>query len=372
MTVPLLDVLAHHAPIQSEIEEAALRVLRSGRFILGPEIDGFEKELAAAIGSADAVALSSGTDALLAVLMALGVGPGSEVVTTPFTFFATAGVVSRLGARPVFADIEPASFNLDPAKAEAAITPRTKAILPVHLFGQSVDLDRYEDLSKRKGIPVVEDSCQAVGARFKGRPVGSAGVASCLSFFPSKNLGCAGDGGAITTNDPEFGKKIRATRMHGETSRYHHLFVGGNFRMDALQAAILRVKLPHLPGWEAGRRKNADRYRSLFAEAGLAGGTVSIPEELPGAHHVYNQFVIRVPKRDELTAFLAKEGIGHAVYYPVPLHLQECFRDLGYAPGAFPEAEKACAEVLAIPIFSELAPGAQEEVVSAISRFYRG
>jgi len=372
MEVPLLDVALHHAPIQKEIEDAALRVLRSGRYILGPEIQGFEKELAESLGSADAIAVSSGTDALLAAFMALGAGPGSEVVMPPFTFFATAGVLSRLGAKPVFVDVEPDSFNMDATKVEDAMTPRTIAMEPVHLFGQCADLDVLSEISKRRGVPIVEDACQAIGAKWNGRQAGTVGAAGCFSFFPSKNLGGAGDAGAIATNDPKLAERLRAIRVHGGARTYFHDEVGGNFRMDAIQAAILRVKLIHLSGWEERRRKNAEIYRRLFEEAGLAGDPVVLPAVKPGARHVYNQFVIRVPRRDDLAKHLGAARIGHAVYYPLPLHLQPCFGYLGYSEGSFPESERACREVLALPIFPELVLPQLEQVVGSIREFYRG
>ena len=367
--IPLLDVVAHHQPILPELEAAALRVIRSGRYILGPEVEELEKELSAAIGGGvSTVAVSSGTDALLEVFMALRLGSGDEVVTTPFTFFATAGTVARVSAKPVFVDIDPVTFNLDVSKVEAAIGPRTKAIEPVHLFGQCCDLGALEEISKRRNVPLVEDACQAIGAKWNGRAAGTVGLSGCFSFFPSKNLGGLGDSGAITTTDPEFATRLRALRVHGGLAQYRHEEVGGNFRIDALQAALLRVKLPHLPEWEAGRRRNADRYRELFAAAKL--DEVVLPTALPAAHHVYNQFVIRVPRRDDLAKALSAAGIGNAVYYPRPLHLQDCFRDLGHREGDFPEAERACREVLALPIYPELTAPQQEQVVAEISRFF--
>ncbi len=330
------------------------RVVDSGQFIMGAEVERFEAELAAATGTRHAVGVSSGTDALLVALMALGVGPGDEVVTSVFSFFATAGVVSRLGARPVFVDIEEASFNLDPAAARAACGPRTRAVIPVHLFGRAAaTLD--------VPVPEIEDAAQSIGAS-KVR-----GLASCLSFFPSKNLGAFGDAGAVLTGDPAFADRVALMRAHGSRPKYLHHVVGGNFRIDALQAAILRVKLPRLADSSAARRRNADRYRALFAGARVPP-ELRLPEDAPG--HIYNQFVIRAPRRDELREHLRRADIGSEVYYPIPFHQQACFRELGYADGAFPRAEAASREVLALPIYPELTEEQQAYVVAKISEFY--
>ena len=355
MKIPLVDLAAAHAPLRPEIDAAIARVIDSGHFIGGPEVEGFERELAPVCGAAHAVAVSSGTDALLVSLMALEVGPGDEVVTTPLSFFATAGAIARLGARPVFADIEPDSFNLDPAAAVAACTVRTRAIVPVHLFGRPATLPATE-------VPIVEDAAQSIGAA----PV--AGAAACLSFFPTKNLGALGDGGAVVTADAAFAERVRLLRNHGARPKYHHALVGGNFRLDALQAAVLRVKLPRLEAWTAARRRNAARYRDLFAAAGV--DAVRVPADAPG--HIYNQFVVRVPRRDELRAHLTRAGIGTEVYYPVPFHLQPCFAELGYGAGAFPHAEAACREALALPVYPAMTSSQQAQVVAAIARFYRG
>ena len=362
--VPLLDLKAQYASIRDEVRAAIDRVCESQHFILGPEVEALEREVAAFCGVKHAVGVSSGTDALLGALMALGVGPGDEVVTPSYSFFATAGVVARLGAKPVFADIEPGTFNVDPAQAKAKATPRTKAILPVHLFGRCADLDALLAL----GIPVVEDAAQAIGARDgKGRLAGTSGRASCFSFFPSKNLGGFGDGGMVVTDDADLAERLRVLRVHGSKPKYHHKLVGGNFRLDALQAAVLRVKLRHLPAWTERRRANAERYRRLFAEDGLTTD-VRLPGDIPG--HIYNQFVVRVRQRDRLRAHLEAAGIGTEVYYPVPLHLQECFAALGYRKGDLPQSEAAALDSLALPIYPELTEDQQHTVVQEVGRFY--
>jgi len=355
MKVPLLDVKAQNAPLREPLLAALARVVEAGAFILGPEVEAFERELADYLGARRAVGLSSGTDALLVALMALGVRPGDEVVTTPLSFYATVGCIARLGARPVFADIDPRTFNLDPAAAAAACGPRTRAVIPVHLFGRPAELPRV-------AVPVVEDSAQSIGAC----PV--AGIASCLSFFPSKNLGAMGDGGALLTNDDAFADQVTLLRAHGSKPKYVHHRVGGNFRLDAMQAAILRVKLGALAGWTAARRANAARYRGLFAAAAVPAEVV-LPEDTPS--HIYNQFVIRAPRRDALRAHLAEHGVGTEIYYPLALHLQPCFTELGYRAGAFPAAERATAEVLALPIYAELTEAQQAYVVEQIAGYYR-
>jgi dTDP-4-amino-4,6-dideoxygalactose transaminase len=371
VTVPLLDIGAQHAPIRDALLAALTRVLDSGRFIGGAEVDALERELADAIGVPEAVGVSSGTDALLVALMALGIGPGDEVITSPYSFFASAGVVARLGATPVFVDIQPDTFNINAAGVAAAITSRTRAIMPVHLFGQPADLHPIINAAIASGIPIVEDAAQAIGATYDGHQVGSLGAFGCFSFFPSKNLGALGEAGLVTTSSPALARSVRMLRNHGMEPKYFHRVVGGNFRLDALQAAALRVKLPHLEDWTNGRRRNAARYRSLFESAGLAD-TVRLPVERPGLTHIYNQFVIRVPKRDSLRAHLETSGIGTEVYYPVPIHRQECFRNLGHGEGAIPEAEAAARESLALPIYGELTEGQQDMVVDAIVGFYRG
>src|SRR6266542_88907 len=368
MKVPLLDLQAQYRPIRDEILAAMTRVADSQRFIMGPEIEALEQEFARMLGIPHAIAVSSGTDAVLLALMALGIGPGDEVVTTTYSFFATAGAVVRLGARPVLVDIDPATFNIDASRAVAAITPRTKAILPVHLFGVTADLDPLIAAGARAGIPIVEDAAQAIGSTYKSRPAGGIGAFGCFSFFPSKNLGAFGDAGLVTTNDPALAARARLLRTHGMQPKYYHHVVGGNFRMDALQAAVLRVKAPYLAKWTEGRRANAARYRTLFRSAGL-DGFVTLPAEPADRLHIYNQFVVRTPERDALKRHLDEHGIGNEIYYPVPFHLQPCFADLGYAAGDFPHAERAAAESLAIPVYGEMTQAQQEAVVSAIGAF---
>jgi dTDP-4-amino-4,6-dideoxygalactose transaminase len=368
MKVPLLDLQAQYRPLRSEILAAITRVCDSQQFVLGPEIAALEDELARMLGVPHAIAVSSGTDALLLALMALGVKAGDEVVTTTFSFFATAGAIVRLGARPVLVDIDPSTFNIDPAGIARAVTPRTKAILPVHLFGLSADMDPILDEASRSGVPVVEDAAQAIGATYQARSLGSLGAFGCFSFFPSKNLGAFGDAGLLTARNPDLAARARLLRTHGMEPKYYHHFVGGNFRMDALQAAVLRVKAPHLAAWTEARRVNASRYVRLFAEAGL-GGRLTLPIEPAGRRHIFNQFVIRTPERDGLKRHLDAAGIGNEIYYPVPIHLQPCFADLGYRAGDFPHAERVAAECLAIPIYGELSLDQQRTVVQAIGEF---
>jgi dTDP-4-amino-4,6-dideoxygalactose transaminase len=368
MRVPLLDLQAQYQPLRDEILAAITRVCDSQRFIMGPEIESLENELCRLIGVKHAIAVSSGTDALLLALMALDIKAGDEVVTTAYSFFATAGAIVRVGARPVLVDIDPATFNLDPAQVAAAITPRTKAILPVHLFGLSADLDPIVEAAARAGVPVVEDAAQAIGSTYKSRPAGAIGAFGCFSFFPSKNLGAFGDAGLLTTEDDALAARARLLRTHGMQPKYVHHLVGANFRMDALQAAVLRVKAPHLPAWTEGRRANAARYRRLFLAAGL-DGAVTLPFEPADRTHIFNQFVLRVPERDALKRHLDEQGIGNEIYYPVPFHLQPCFADLGYRRGDFPHAERAAEDSLAIPVYSELTAAQQETVVSAIGQF---
>ncbi|HHQ48438.1 MAG TPA: DegT/DnrJ/EryC1/StrS family aminotransferase [Acidobacteria bacterium] len=368
MPVPLLDLKRQYRPLREEIRAAMDRVCDEQRFILGPEVEALEKEAAEALGVEGAVGVSSGTDALLIALMALGVGPGDEVVLPVFTFFATAGVVARLGARPVFVDIDPDDFCLDVGQVAAQLNPCTRAIVPVHLFGQSAPMDELLEVAGE--VPVLEDCAQAWGATFGDPLVGGIGRMGAFSFFPSKNLGGFGDGGLVTTNDPELEGLLRQLRVHGQSGVYEHRYVGGNFRLDALQAAVLRIKLRHVGAWVEGRRANAARYGELFAAAGL-GDVVVPPVAVEGRGHTFNQYVIRVPQRDALRAHLAERGIGAAVYYPLPLHLQPCFADLGYGEGDFPVAERASREVLALPVFPEMTAAEQEEVVDAIAAFYR-
>ncbi len=356
MKVPLLDLKAQYRSIQDEVQEALHKVLESQRFVLGPEVEALEEEVAAYCQCAYGVGVSSGTDALLVSLMALGIGPGDEIVTSPYTFFATAGAISRLGARPVFVDIDPATYNIDPAQIEAALSESTRAIIPVHLFGQMADMDPILKIAAAHELVVIEDAAQAIGAEYRGRRAGSLGQLGCFSFFPSKNLGGMGDGGLVTTSDPQLADRLRLLRNHGYSPKYYSKVVGGNFRLDAIQAAVLRVKLKHLPAWTERRRENARIYRELFEGAGESPGErgIGVPVELPECHHVYNQFVIQVERRDGLLRQLQKAGIGCEVYYPLALHLQECFAALGHAAGDFPASERAAARSLAIPIYPEL------------------
>jgi dTDP-4-amino-4,6-dideoxygalactose transaminase len=368
--VPLLDLQAQHAAIRDEVLAAVERVFASQRFILGPEVEELERRVAEHCGVAHAVGVSSGTDALLVALMAEGIGPGDEVITTPYSFFATAGVVERVGARPVFVDVEPATLNLDPSRLAAAVSERTRAIMPVHLYGQMAEMGPILDIARRHGLPVIEDAAQAIGAEEGGRRAGSFGRYGAFSFFPSKNLGAAGDAGMVVTDDAELAARLRVLRVHGAEPKYYHRLVGGNFRLDALQAAVLNVKLRHLDDWTAGRRANAATYRRLFRDAGLvvAPGDdrpdgVVLPTERPGVRHVYNQFVVRTRRRDELRAHLQENGVGCEVYYPVPFHLQECFAHLGYSRGDFPAAECAATHTLALPIYPELSEEQMARVV---------
>ena len=368
MKLPLLDLKAQYETIREEIQEAVLRVCASQRFILGPEVAALEEEVAACTGARFAVGVSSGTDALLASLMALDVGPGDEVVTTAYSFFASAGVIARLGARPVFVDMDPDTFNMDPEAVAARMGPRTRAVMPVHLFGRCVDLDSILELCRERGVAVVEDAAQSFGAvDSRGRSAGTAGALGCFSFYPSKNLGAFGDGGMVVTDDEALARRIRLLRVHGEEPKYHHRLVGGNFRLDSLQAAVLRVKLKHLGAWVEGRRRNARRYRELL-EPVASENRLVLPGDCPG--HVYNQFVIRVPERDRLRAFLDERGVATEIYYPLPLHQQECFQALGYRAGDFPEAEAAALSSLALPIYPELTAAQQQYVGTHIRRFY--
>ncbi len=368
--VPLLDLKAQFAPIRADVLDAITRVCDAQQFILGPEVEALERELAAFLHVPHAIGVSSGTDALLVALMALDVGPGDEVVTTPFSFFATAGSVARLGARPVFVDIDAATFNIDTSRIDAAITPKTKAIVPVHLFGQSADMDAITEIATRKSVPVVEDAAQAIGTKYRDQIVGGIGAIGCFSFFPTKNLGTFGDGGLVTTRDAALARTMRAIRQHGGEVKYHHDSVGGNFRLDALQAAILRVKLPHLNAWTQARQRNAERYDAMFADASLTD-IVRLPVRASNSTHIFHQYVIRTPERDRLRAFLQDRGVGTEVYYPVPLHLQPCFKGLGQSAGAFPRAEAAAKEVLALPIYGELTERQQGWVIETIREFFQ-
>jgi dTDP-4-amino-4,6-dideoxygalactose transaminase len=367
---PFLDLKAQFASIREETLAAVQRVLESQQLIMGSEVAAFEKEVAEPLGSRHAISCASGSDALLLALMAYGVGPGDEVITTPFTFVATAGSIARLGARPVFVDIDPLTYNLDPRWIESAITPRTRAIIPVHLFGLPADMDEISAIASRHDLRVIEDAAQAIGARYRGKSVGTIGHVGCFSFFPSKNLGGAGDGGMLVTQDPEVADRLKVLRVHGSREKYSYELLGMNSRLDALQAAILRVKLKHLEKWADARRRNADRYRSLFEEFALKD-FVSVPEAPAHCDHVYNQFVIRTNRRDELRSSLRQAGIPTEIYYPSPLHLQPAFAYLGNALGDFPDAEAACKEVLALPIYPELSERQQRLVVEQIASFVR-
>jgi dTDP-4-amino-4,6-dideoxygalactose transaminase len=376
--VPLLDLRVQYRAIREEIDAAVRAVVESQMFILGPEVAALEAEIAAYSGVPHGVGMSSGTDALLAALMVYDIGPGDEVIVPTYTFFATAGVVARLRATPVFVDIDPVTCNMSADAAAAAVTSRTKAIIPVHLYGRMAEMDAFAGLAAEQGIAVIEDAAQAIGATdTRGRVAGSIGDMGCFSFFPSKNLGGFGDGGMTVTRDPQIAARLKILRTHGSEPKYYHPLVGGNFRLDALQAAVLRVKLRHLDGWTEGRRRNAGRYREIFADTGIAADAaaasledapVLLPTDVPG--HIYNQFVIRVRDRDALQAHLRAAGIGTEVYYPVPLHRQECFANLGYAHGSLPHAEAAAQQTLALPIYPELTEGQLSRVVDSIAGFH--
>src|SRR6266481_2803997 len=384
--VPLLDLKAQFAQIRAEVMPLIEQVCTTQQFILGEHVRGFEEEIARYCATPFAVGVSSGTDALLLALMALGIGAGDEVVTSPFTFFATAGTIARLGARPVFCDIDPITFNMSPSAVQTFIERdciasgaglinratggRVKAIMPVHLYGQSADMDGFMEIARRHGLKVVEDAAQAIGTAYKsGVRVGSIGDIGCFSFFPSKNLGAFGDAGLCTTNDPELAENLRVLRVHGGKPKYFHALIGGNFRIDELQAAVLRVKLKYLDGWTSGRRRNAAYYDRAFSAADL-GGRVITPQAAPGQRHIFNQYVVRVHKRDALRKFLGEHGVGTEIYYPVPLDRQECFSYLGYAPGAFPESERAAAETVAIPIYPELTEDQLGTVVARVAEYF--
>ena len=388
--VPLLDLKAQYAAIREEIREAIDRVAESQHFILGPEVERLEKEVAAYSQCEFGIGVSSGSDALLVALVAVGLKPGDEVITTPYTFFATAGAVVRLGGKPVFVDIDPLTYNLDHSAVEAAVTEKTRAIIPVHLYGQMVDMNPLMELARRHNLYVIEDAAQAIGSEYEERRAGSIGHLSCFSFFPSKNLGGFGDGGMLTTNDPDLADRVKLLRNHGYRPKYYNKVVGGNFRLDEIQAAVLSVKLKYLDQWTEARQRNAARYRELFSEAELSIRSnslsrsapdtkssplsemagVMLPEEAPNRRHIYNQFVIRCGRRNELMAYLKERQIGTEIYYPVPMHLQECFADLGYVAGDFQESERAAAETLALPIYPELTDEMMIAVVNEIEAFY--
>jgi dTDP-4-amino-4,6-dideoxygalactose transaminase len=389
MKVPLLDLKPQYLSLKKELDDAILRVAESQYFILGPEVEKMEKEFCDYLGCKHAIGVSSGTDALLLALMAIDIKPGDEVIVPTYSFFATAGVVSRLNAIPVLTDIDPVTFNIDPEEVKRKITSKTKAIIPVHLYGQSADMEQIRQIAKEKNIIVIEDAAQAIGTQYKdGKCVGTIGDIGCFSFFPSKNLGGYGDGGLVTTNNDELAYMLRIKRVHGGEQKYYHKVIGGNFRIDALQSAVLRVKLPHLDKWSEKRRENAEYYNKLFRDAGLAEepGKTKFDEKnkilLPKPvfknisnvknYHIYNQYIIRAQKRDELKKFLTENEIGNEIYYPVPFHMQECFANLNHKAGDFSESEKASATSLAIPIYPELTKQQQEFVVQKIKEFIRG
>ena len=369
MKVPLLDLKSQFQQIRQELLAVIEDVCEEQGFVLGPRVERLEEALGKYAGTAHAVGVASGSDALLLSLMALGVKPGDEVITVPFTFFSTAGVISRLQAKPVFVDIRADTLNLDPDHLAEKITDRTKAIIPVHLFGQCAEMEEIVRIAAQRGVPVVEDACQAIGAARNGVRAGGFGTTGCFSFFPSKNLGGFGDGGIITTHDAELADRLRALRVHGSRSDYHHHLIGMNSRLDALQAAVLHVKLKYLDQWTEKRRGNAEGYQRLFEQAGLLE-RVTLPAVEQANYHVYNQFTIRTPKRDQLSTYLTEHGIGNKIYYPVPLHLQECYQVLGYEKGQLPVSEQAAQEVLSLPIYPELSGEQQGYVVQMIKAFF--
>ncbi|HOX59488.1 MAG TPA: DegT/DnrJ/EryC1/StrS family aminotransferase [Candidatus Paceibacterota bacterium] len=382
MKVPLLDLKAQYATIKADLDSAVAKVMESQLFILGPQVRECEEAVAQYSSCAHGIGVSSGTDALLICLMAEGIGPGDEVITTPYTFFATAGSVARVGARPVFVDIDPVSYNLDVAQIEAKITPKTRAIIPVHLYGQMADMDAVMQVARKHGLVVIEDAAQAIGAEHKNRRAGSIGHYGCFSFFPSKNLGGAGDGGMVVTQDLDRAERLIRLRGHGASPKYYHKIIGGNFRLDTLQAAVVSVKLRHLDAWTTARQRNAERYNRLLAETGLPIADTAaraiqgsrqpclfLPKVVAG-RHIFNQYVIRTGRRDQLRASLQERDIGTEIYYPVPLHLQECFAGLGYQAGAFPESERAAKETLALPVYPELSEDQARHVVKGIADFF--
>ncbi len=365
MSIPILDLQGQYRAHKDEIDAAILGVVESGHFVLGPNVKTLESELAAYVGCRHAVGVASGTDALQLALVALGIGPGDEVITTPFTFIATASTISHTGATPVFVDIDPSTFNLNPALVEAAITPRTRAIVPVHLFGQMVEMAPILELARRHGLQVIEDAAQAIGAEENGQRAGSLGDAACFSFYPTKNLGAYGDGGMVMTNDPNLAERIDMLRRQGSKKKYHNEVLGFNSRLDEIQAAVLRVKLRYLDEWAAGRQRVARRYGEL-----LPGLPVQTPYERPGTRHVYHQYTIRAPRRDELQANLKEQGIGTMLYYPVPLHRLPLYAELGYNEGSLPESERAASEVISLPMYPEMTDEQVQEIASAIREFY--
>lgn len=384
MHVPLLDLTAQYASIKQNIADAVQEVFETQRFILGPKVEACEQAVAGYSQCRQAVGVSSGSDALIISLMAAGVSHGDEVITTPYTFFATAGAIARLGARPVFVDIDPVTYNIDVKAIETVVTPKTRAVIPVHLYGQVADMDPIVAMAKQHDLVVIEDAAQAIGAEDKQRRAGSMGDAGCFSFFPSKNLGAAGDGGMVVTNREDMAERVVRLRNHGAQPKYYHELIGGNFRLDALQAAVVLTKLPHLDSWSEARQNNAQRYDRLFRASGLAvsdtsrlaeGGSGADAEVITPAvvqnRHIFNQYVIRVEKRDKLRAFLSERDVGNEVYYPVPLHLQECFSYLGYRKGDFPQSEQAAEQTLALPVYPELNDAQATYVVESVCEFIR-
>ena len=388
MQIPLLQLEAQYKSIKGEVDAAIAEVLKSQHFILGPKVQECEGAIAQYSNCKYGIGVSSGTDALLLCLMAEGIGPGDEVITTPYTFFATAGCIARAGATPVFVDIDPASYNIDPAQIAAKVTPRTKAIIPVHLYGQMADMDPIMALASEHRLVVIEDAAQAIGAEYRQRRAGAIGKYGCFSFFPSKNLGAFGDGGMVVTNDKDTAEKLACLRAHGSKPKYYHKFIGGNFRLDAIQAAVVTAKLKYLDGWTKARQTNADRYTALFKASGLKVGysdeaqnrggkpfsSASVPDVILPAtktdRHIFNQYVIRVEDRDQLKTALQNAGIATEVYYPVPMHLQECFSYLGYREGSFPQSEAAAKETLALPVYPELSESEAAYVVESIKGYF--
>ena len=370
MRVPFIDLKLQYHSIRSEIQKTMGEVCEEQAFILGIRVESFEKAIAKYLSVSHTVGVASGTDALLLSLMALGVGPGDEVMTSPYSFFATVGSIVRLGAKPVFVDIDDTTFNLNTTRVDSALTPKVKVLLPVHLFGQCSDMATLQTLAREEDLKIVEDAAQAIGAKHNGKMAGVLGDLGCFSFYPTKNLGGFGDGGMVVTQDPDLAEQIRLLRVHGSREPYRHDLVGFNSRLDALQAVVLMIKLNYLPQWTELRRQHAAFYEQLFTQAGLID-QVLIPKEQPGNYHVYNQYVIRVSRRDELRKFLAKEAVGTEVYYPIPLHLQPCLKHLGHCPGDFPEAERAAQESLALPVYPELTQDQQAYVVEKIKAFYQ-
>jgi dTDP-4-amino-4,6-dideoxygalactose transaminase len=367
--IPMLDLKAQYVALKAELDTAVIRVIESTQFINGPDVEAMETEVAAYCRANHCIGVSSGSDALLVSLMALDIGHGDEVITTPYTFFATAGAIVRMGAKPVFVDIDPVTFNIDPKGIAAKVTPRTKAIMPVHLFGQCADMDPILDVAKKHKLAVIEDAAQAIGSEYKGRRAGSMGTVGCYSFFPSKNLGCFGDGGAVVTQDRALADKIRLLRGHGSHPKYYHKVVGGNFRLDSIHAAVLRVKLKHLDSWSHSRQNGAAYYTNTLLKYGLQGRLIEAPK-IVQSRHIFNQYVVRCDEREDLREHLKKDKITTEVYYPQPMHLQECFANLGHKKGEFPESERAALTSLALPMYPELPNAQRERVIRSIAAYY--